>query len=164
MFSGSIEENLRYGKEDASNDELEVAASSACATEFINKLEDSYQYHLTQGATNLSGGQKQRVSIARALVRKPSILILDDSTSAVDAKSESNIQSALRTEYKGTTTLLIASKISSIIDADKILVLDNGELVGDGTHEELLEQCEVYKEIYLSQGGNLYKKGGKEHA
>ncbi|MDA1548452.1 ABC transporter ATP-binding protein [Bacillus cereus group sp. TH243-3LC] len=164
LFSGSIEENLRYGKEDASNDELEVAASSVCATEFINKLEDSYQYHLTQGATNLSGGQKQRVSIARALVRKPSILILDDSTSAVDAKSESNIQSALRTEYKGTTTLLIASKISSIIDADKILVLDNGELVGDGTHEELLEQCEVYKEIYLSQGGYLHKEGGKEHA
>ncbi|MGZ7149495.1 ABC transporter ATP-binding protein [Bacillus sp. BC08] len=164
LFSGSIEENLRYGKEDATNDELEVAASSACATEFINKLEDSYQHHLTQGATNLSGGQKQRVSIARALVRKPSILILDDSTSAVDAKSESNIQSALRTEYKGTTTLLIASKISSIIDADKILVLDNGELVGDGTHEELLEQCEVYQEIYLSQGGNLNKEGGKEHA
>ncbi|RAT01078.1 multidrug ABC transporter ATP-binding protein [Bacillus cereus] len=164
LFSGSIEENLRYGKEDATKEELEVAASSACATEFISKLEDSYQYHLTQGATNLSGGQKQRVSIARALVRKPSILILDDSTSAVDAKSESNIQSALRTEYEGATTLLIASKISSIIDADKILVLDNGELVGDGTHEELLEQCEVYKEIYLSQGGNLYKEGGKEHA
>lgn len=164
LFSGSIEENLRYGKEDATSDELEVAASSACATEFIKKLEDSYQYHLTQGATNLSGGQKQRVSIARALVRKSSILILDDSTSAVDAKSESNIQSALRTEYKGTTTLLIASKISSIIDADKILVLDNGELVGDGTHEELLEQCEVYQEIYLSQGGNLNKEGGKEHA
>lgn len=164
LFSGSIEENLRYGKEDATSDELEVAASSACATEFINKLEDSYQYHLTQGATNLSGGQKQRVSIARALVRKPSILVLDDSTSAVDAKSETNIQSSLRTEYKGTTTLLIASKISSIIDADKILVLDNGELVGDGTHEELLEQCEVYQEIYLSQGGNLHKEGGKEHA
>ncbi|MDR4421925.1 ABC transporter ATP-binding protein, partial [Bacillus paranthracis] len=164
LFSGSIEENLRYGKEDATKEELEVAASSACATEFINKLEDSYQYHVTQGATNLSGGQKQRVSIARALVRKPSILVLDDSTSAVDAKSESNIQSALRREYKGTTTLLIASKISSIIDADKILVLDNGELVGDGTHKELLEQCEVYQEIYLSQGGNLYKEGGKEHA
>ncbi|HDR7795805.1 TPA: ABC transporter ATP-binding protein [Bacillus luti] len=164
LFSGSIEENLRYGKEDATHDELEVAASSACATEFIHKLEDSYEYNLTQGATNLSGGQKQRVSIARALVRKPSILILDDSTSAVDAKSEANIQSALRTEYEGTTTLLIASKISSIIDADKILVLDNGELVGDGTHEQLLEQCEVYQEIYLSQGGNLQKEGGKEHA
>ena len=164
LFSGSIEENLRYGKEDATHDELETAASSACATEFINKLEESYHYNLTQGATNLSGGQKQRVSIARALVRKPSILILDDSTSAVDAKSEAIIQSALRTEYKGTTTLLIASKISSIIDADKILVLDNGELVGDGTHKELLEQCEVYQEIYLSQGGNLHKKGGEEHA
>ncbi|GAB6430311.1 ABC transporter ATP-binding protein [Bacillus luti] len=164
LFSGSIEENLRYGKEDATRDELEIAASSACATEFINKLEEAYQYNLTQGATNLSGGQKQRVSIARALVRKPSILILDDSTSAVDARSESKIQSALRTEYKGTTTLLIASKISSIIDADKILVLDNGELVGDGTHEQLLEQCDVYQEIYLSQGGNLDKEGGKEHA
>ncbi|UYX54721.1 ABC transporter ATP-binding protein/permease [Bacillus thuringiensis] len=164
LFSGSIEENLRYGKEDATHDELETATSSACATEFINKLEESYHYNLTQGATNLSGGQKQRVSIARALVRKPSILILDDSTSAVDAKSEANIQSALRTEYKGTTTLLIASKISSIIDADKILVLDNGELVGDGTHKQLLEQCEVYQEIYLSQGGNLHKEGGKEHA
>ncbi|MCU5584399.1 ABC transporter ATP-binding protein/permease [Bacillus toyonensis] len=164
LFSGSIEENLRYGKEDATHDELETAASSACATELINKLEESYHYNLTQGATNLSGGQKQRVSIARALVRKPSILILDDSTSAVDAKSEANIQSALRTEYKGTTTLLIASKISSIIDADKILVLDNGELVGDGTHEQLLGQCEVYQEIYLSQGGNLHKEGGKEHA
>ncbi|MED3539792.1 ABC transporter ATP-binding protein [Bacillus toyonensis] len=164
LFSGSIEENLRYGKEDATHDELETAASSACATEFINKLEELYHYNLTQGATNLSGGQKQRVSIARALVRKPSILILDDSTSAVDAKSEANIESALRTEYKGTTTLLIASKISSIIDADKILVLDNGELVGDGTHEQLLEQCEVYQEIYLSQGGNLHKEGGKEHA
>lgn len=164
LFSGSIEGNLRYGKEDATRDELEIAASSACATEFINKLEESYQYNLTQGATNLSGGQKQRVSIARALVRKPSILILDDSTSAVDARSESKIQSALRTEYKGTTTLLIASKISSIIDADKILVLDNGELVGDGTHEQLLEQCDVYQEIYLSQGGKLDKEGGKEHA
>ncbi|HDX9610969.1 TPA: ABC transporter ATP-binding protein [Bacillus toyonensis] len=164
LFSGSIEENLRYGKENATHDELETAASSACATEFINKLEESYHYNLTQGATNLSGGQKQRVSIARALVRKPSILILDDSTSAVDAKSEANIQTALKTEYKGTTTLLIASKISSIMDADKILVLDNGELVGDGTHEQLLEQCEVYQEIYLSQGGNLHKEGGKEHA
>ncbi|UNP78607.1 ABC transporter ATP-binding protein/permease [Bacillus nitratireducens] len=164
LFSGSIEENLRYGKEDASYDELELASSSACATEFINKLEDSYQYNLTQGATNLSGGQKQRISIARALVRKPSILVLDDSTSAVDAKSESIIQEALRSRYSGTTTFLIASKISSIIDADKILVLDNGELVGSGTHEDLLATCEVYQEIYLSQGGNLQQEGGEERA
>ncbi|PDY81760.1 ABC transporter ATP-binding protein [Bacillus cereus] len=164
LFSGSIEENLRYGKEDATYDELELASSSACATEFINKLEDSYQYNLTQGATNLSGGQKQRISIARALVRKPSILVLDDSTSAVDAKSESVIQEALRSRYSGTTTFLIASKISSIIDADKILVLDNGELVGSGTHEALLATCEVYQEIYLSQGGNLQQEGGEERA
>ncbi|PEF63988.1 ABC transporter ATP-binding protein [Bacillus cereus] len=164
LFSGSIEENLRYGKENATHDELEVAAASACATEFINKLEESYRYNLTQGATNLSGGQKQRVSIARALVRKPPILILDDSTSAVDVESEATIQTALKTKYKGTTTLLIASKISSIMDADKILVLDNGELVGNGTHEQLLERSEVYQEIYLSQGGNLHKEGGEEHA
>lgn len=164
LFSGGIEENLRYGKEDATYDELELASSSACATEFINKLEDSYQYNLTQGATNLSGGQKQRISIARALVRKPSILVLDDSTSAVDAKSESVIQEALRSRYSGTTTFLIASKISSIIDADKILVLDNGELVGSGTHEDLLATCEVYQEIYLSQGGNLQQEGGEERA
>ncbi|PEX41264.1 multidrug ABC transporter ATP-binding protein [Bacillus cereus] len=164
LFSGSIEENLRYGKEDATYDELELASSSACATEFINKLEDSYQYNLTQGATNLSGGQKQRISIARALVRKPSILVLDDSTSAVDAKSESVIQEALRSRYSGTTTFLIASKISSIMDADKILVLDNGELVGSGTHEDLLATCEVYQEIYLSQGGNLQQEGEEERA
>ncbi|PGM73906.1 multidrug ABC transporter ATP-binding protein [Bacillus cereus] len=164
LFSGSIEENLRYGKEDATYDELELASSSACATEFINKLEDSYQYNLTQGAINLSGGQKQRISIARALVRKPSILVLDDSTSAVDAKSESVIQEALRSRYSGTTTFLIASKISSIMDADKILVLDNGELVGSGTHEDLLATCEVYQEIYLSQGGNLQQEGGEERA
>ncbi|MGE6310429.1 ABC transporter ATP-binding protein [Bacillus cereus] len=164
LFSGSIEENLRYGKEDATYDELELASSSACATEFVNKLEDSYQYNLTQGATNLSGGQKQRISIARALVRKPSILVLDDSTSAVDAKSEAVIQEALRTRYSGTTTFLIASKISSIIDADKILVLNNGELVGNGTHEALLATCEVYQEIYLSQGGSLQQEGGEEHA
>ncbi|MBE7104436.1 ABC transporter ATP-binding protein [Bacillus cereus] len=164
LFSGSIEENLRYGKEDATYDELELASSSACATEFINKLDDSYQYNLTQGATNLSGGQKQRISIARALVRKPSILVLDDSTSAVDAKSEAIIQEALRTRYSGTTTFLIASKISSIIDADTILVLNSGELVGNGTHEALLATCEVYQEIYLSQGGNLQQEGGEERA
>ncbi|KFM98912.1 ABC transporter ATP-binding protein [Bacillus clarus] len=164
LFSGSIEENLRYGKEEAEYGELEMASASACAAEFINKFEDTYQYNLTQGATNLSGGQKQRLSIARALVRKPSILVLDDSTSAVDAKSEAVIQEALREEYNGTTTFLIASKIASIIDADKILVLDNGELVGNGTHEALLVTCEVYQEIYLSQGGNPQREGGKGRA
>ncbi|HDR8072422.1 TPA: ABC transporter ATP-binding protein [Bacillus cereus] len=164
LFSGSIEENLRYGKEEAEYGELEIASAAACAAEFIDKFEDTYQYNLTQGATSLSGGQKQRLSIARALVRKPSILVLDDPTSAVDAKSEAIIQEALREEYNGTTIFLIASNISSIIDADKILVLDNGDLVGNGTHEGLLETCEVYKEIYLSQGGNLQQEGGKGRA
>lgn len=155
---------MRYGKEEATLGEIETAAEAACAMEFIEKLEDTYQYNLTQGATNLSGGQKQRLSIARALVRKPSILVLDDSTSAVDANSEAIIQGALKEEYTGTTTFLIASKISSILDADQILVLDNGELVGAGKHEELLETCSVYQEIYLSQGGSLHREGGREHA
>ncbi|MDZ3952319.1 ABC transporter ATP-binding protein [Bacillus thuringiensis] len=156
LFSGSIEENLRYGKEDAEERELEIA--TACAAEFINKLKDTYQYNLTQGATNLSGGQKQRLSIARALVRKPSILVLDDSTSAIDAQSETVIQEVLKSEYNDTTIFLITSRISTIIDADKILVLDNGELVGNGTHETLLETCEVYQEIYLSQNGYVQLK------
>lgn len=164
LFSGSIEENMRYGKEEATQSEIESASEAACATEFIHKLENTYQYNLTQGATNLSGGQKQRLSIARALVRKPSILVLDDSTSAVDAKSEGIIQEALKEEHTETTTFLIASKISSVIDADQILVLDHGELVGSGTHEYLIETCEVYQDIYLSQGGSLHQEGGKEHA
>ncbi|MCI0765918.1 ABC transporter ATP-binding protein [Bacillus sp. TL12] len=164
LFSGSIEENMRYGKEEATQGEIESASEAACATEFIHKLENTYQYNLTQGATNLSGGQKQRLSIARALVRKPSILVLDDSTSAVDAKSEGIIQEALKEEHTEMTTFLIASKISSVIDADQILVLDHGELVGSGTHEHLIATCEVYQDIYLSQGGSLHQEGGKEHA
>ncbi|HEK9099458.1 TPA: ABC transporter ATP-binding protein [Bacillus pseudomycoides] len=164
LFSGSVEENMRYGKEEATQGEIESASEAACATEFIHKFENTYQYNLTQGATNLSGGQKQRLSIARALVRKPSILVLDDSTSAVDAKSEGIIQEALKEEHTEMTTFLIASKISSVIDADQILVLDHGELVGSGTHEHLIETCEVYQDIYLSQGGSLDQEGGKEHA
>ncbi|MFQ6339878.1 ABC transporter ATP-binding protein [Bacillus sp. AF62] len=163
LFSGSIEENLHYGKEDANYDELEMATTSSCAREFINTFENKYQFKLAQGATNLSGGQKQRLSIARALVRKPPILILDSSTSAVDANAEAMIQKSLRKEHQGTTIFLIASKISSILDADKILVLDNGELVGNGTHDTLLETCKVYQEIYISQGGHLQQRGGIHH-
>lgn len=163
LFSGSIEENLHYGKEDANYDELEMATISSCAIEFINTFENKYQFKLAQGATNLSGGQKQRLSIARALVRKPPILILDSSTSAVDANAEAMIQKSLRKEHQGTTIFLIASKISSILDADKILVLDNGELVGNGTHDTLLETCKVYQEIYISQGGHLQQRGGIHH-
>ncbi|GGE69153.1 ABC transporter ATP-binding protein [Priestia taiwanensis] len=159
LFSGEIQTNIRFGKETATNGELTNAAEYACALEFIEKLEDSFAHTLTQGATNLSGGQKQRVSISRALVRKPAILILDDSTSAVDAKSEQHIQQALKEHFIGTTTFMIASKISSIHEADKILVLDNGELVGEGTHDELLMHCDVYKEIYVSQGGKVVQHG-----
>ncbi len=151
LFSGTIEENIRYGNDLADSSEIETASGQACATEFIHRLEEGYRYTLTQGATNLSGGQKQRLSLARAIVRKAPVLILDDSTSAVDAKSEAIIQEAFREQ--SSTLLLIASKISSIIDADKILVLDDGELVGIGTHQELVESCQVYREIYASQGG-----------
>lgn len=153
LFSGTIEENIKYGKENAKLDEMKKAAKAACAMEFIDKFEDGFNYELTQKATNLSGGQKQRLSITRALVRHPSILILDDSTSAVDAQSERIIKKALEDEFSETTTFIIASKISSIINSNVILVLDDGELVGQGTHEELLNNCDVYKEIYLSQGG-----------
>lgn len=153
LFSGTIEENIKYGKEDATLDEMKEVANSACAMEFIDKLEDGFDYKLTQQATNLSGGQKQRLSITRALVRHPAVLILDDSTSAVDAESERIIKKALQQEFSETTTFMIASKISSIISSNIILVLDDGELVGKGTHEELLKKCDVYKEIYISQGG-----------
>lgn len=157
LFSGTIEENIKYGKENATLEEMKKAANAACAMEFIDKFEDSFNYELTQKATNLSGGQKQRLSITRALVRHPSILILDDSTSAVDAQSERIIKKALEEEFNETTTFIIASKISSIINSNVILVLDDGELVGYGTHEELLNNCNVYKEIYLSQGGKEEK-------
>ncbi len=154
LFSGSIEENIRYGKDDADESELETASAAACATEFIDRFAEGYDYTLTQGATNLSGGQKQRLSLARAFVRSAPILILDDSTSAIDAKSEETIQSALR-RSSDKTIFLIASKISSLMDADKILVLEDGELVGVGNHTQLLTTCEVYREIYLSQGGQI---------
>ncbi|HHQ2480897.1 TPA: ABC transporter ATP-binding protein [Bacillus cereus] len=164
LFSGSIEENLRYGKDGADYDELERASASACAKEFIHKFEDAYQYNLTQGATNLSGGQKQRLSIARALVRKPSILVLDDSTSSIDARAEAVIQETLRLKYNDITTFFIVSKISFITDFDRILVLDNGELVGNGTHKFLLNTCAVYQKIYLSQGGSLQQEGDEGRA
>ena len=153
LFSGTIEENIKYGKEDATLDEMIKSAKAACAMEFIDKFEGGFNYELTQKATNLSGGQKQRLSITRALVRHPSILILDDSTSAVDAESEKIIKKSIGEQFSKTTTFMIASKISSIINYNMILVLDDGELVGCGTHEQLLKNCDVYKEIYLSQGG-----------
>ncbi|RTR31441.1 ABC transporter ATP-binding protein [Robertmurraya yapensis] len=153
LFSGTITENLRFGKEDASKEEMEAATATANASEFIDKLDQRFEHVLTQGGNNLSGGQKQRLSIARALIRKPAILILDDSTSAVDALSEKEILDSLYHEYEQSTTFIIASKISSIMNADRILVMEDGKIVGIGTHRELLEQNNVYQDIYNTQGG-----------
>lgn len=153
LFSGTIAENLRFGKEDASKEEMEAATATANASEFIDKLDQRFEHVLTQGGNNLSGGQKQRLSIARALIRKPAILVLDDSTSAVDALSEKEILDSLYHEYEQSTTFIIASKISSIMNADRILVMEDGKIVGVGTHHDLLEQNNVYQDIYNTQGG-----------
>lgn len=153
LFTGTILDNIRWGKENASIEEVQQAASAAEAHEFIAAFPEGYDTFLGQGGVNLSGGQKQRVSIARALVRKPEILILDDCTSAVDVTTEARIKKALRSYSKSLTCIVIAQRITSIMDADKILVLDNGELTGIGRHEELMKTCEVYQDIFHSQIG-----------
>ncbi|MBR5271203.1 MAG: ABC transporter ATP-binding protein, partial [Clostridia bacterium] len=151
LFSGSIKENLKWGNENATDEEIEEFAAYAQADKFINNFTEGYEMELGQGGVNVSGGQKQRLCIARALLKRPKILILDDSTSAVDTATEAKIQQAFKTTLKDTTKLIIAQRISSVIGADKILVLEKGEIVGEGTHEELLLNCEAYKEIYYSQ-------------
>lgn len=153
LFTGTVLENIRWGKEDATEEEVEAAARMAQAHEFIAATPEGYQTRVGQGGVNFSGGQKQRISIARALVKKPEILILDDSTSAVDVATESKIKEALQTYAKGLTCILIAQRITSVMDADKIVVLDNGEVAGIGTHETLLATCRVYQEIFTSQIG-----------
>jgi ATP-binding cassette subfamily B multidrug efflux pump len=154
LFTGTILENIQWGNEEATLEEIERAARMAEAHEFIAKTPDGYHTRLGQGGVNLSGGQKQRLSIARALVRNPEILILDDSTSAVDVATEARIKQSLKTYAKGLTCILIAQRITSVVDADKIVVLDQGEIVGLGTHEELMNTCEVYRQICKSQIGN----------
>lgn len=151
LFSGSIKDNLRYGKEDATEEELKHAASIAQATEFISNMKDGFESYISQGGTNVSGGQKQRLAIARALVRQPEIYVFDDSFSALDFKTDAKLRAALKDETKNSTVIIIAQRVSSIIDADRIIVLDEGKIVGMGTHKELLKSCDIYNEIVSSQ-------------
>ena len=157
LFSGTIKDNLRWGKEDATDEEIETACRHAQAHEFIEKMPDGYDTYIEQGGTNVSGGQKQRLCIARALIKKPKILILDDSTSAVDTHTDALIRQAFAQDIPNTTKLIIAQRISSVQDADKIIVLDQGRINGFGTHEELLKNNEIYRDVYESQ-----MKGGEE--
>ena len=151
LFSGTIRENLRWGRADATDQEIEEACRMACADEFIEKMPDGYDTYIEQGGTNVSGGQKQRLCIARALLRHPKVLILDDSTSAVDTATDARIRAALKTALPDATKLIIAQRITSVMDADRIIVLDDGHVVGLGTHEQLMESCSIYREVYESQ-------------
>ena len=157
LFSGSIKENLRWGNPNATDEELIHACKLACAHDFIESFPDKYDTHIEQGGTNVSGGQKQRLCIARALLKKPQILILDDSTSAVDTKTDASIRRAFREEIPGTTKIIIAQRIASVQDADMIVVLDNGQVNAVGSHDELMKTCTIYQEVYYSQ-----QKGGLE--
>lgn len=163
LFSGTILENLRWGDKDATEEECRHACELACADEFIQKLQDGYNTYIEQGGTNVSGGQKQRLCIARALLKKPKILILDDSTSAVDTATDAKIRQAFAEAIPGTTKLIIAQRISSVKNADRIVVMNEGQVDGFGTHEELLESNEIYRDVFESQtGGNgdFDEKGG----
>ena len=165
LFSGTILDNLRWGDENATEAECIEACKLACADEFIERFPDKYNTWIEQGGSNVSGGQKQRLTIARALLRKPKVLILDDSTSAVDTATDAKIRQAFREKLPGTTKIIIAQRISSVQDADRILVLDNGRIDGLGTHEELLATNKIYQEVYTSQtqgGGDFDKQGGEE--
>ena len=156
LFAGSIEDNIRFGKEEATLEDMEKAANSAAASEFIDKLDGQFTHELTQGATNLSGGQKQRLSMTRAFIRQPQILVLDDSTSAIDALSEVQVQQGLTHDLSDTTVFIVSSKVSSIINANRILVMEDGIIVASGTHDELIDKNDVYCSIYATQSG----KGG----
>ena len=164
LFTGSILDNLRWGNKEATDEECMEACRLACADEFIERFPDKYNTHIEQGGNNVSGGQKQRLCIARALLKKPKILILDDSTSAVDTATDAKIRRAFREEIPDTTKLIIAQRVSSVQDADRIIVMDEGQVHGFGTHEELLKTDEIYREVYESQtqgGGDFDEKGGE---
>ena len=151
LFSGTIEENLRWGDEGADREQIRAAADSAQADSFVTSFPKGYETEMGQGGVNVSGGQKQRLCIARALLKRPKILILDDSTSAVDTATEAKIRECFTTTLKDTTKFIIAQRIGSVEAADMILVMDEGSVVGLGTHKELLASCEAYQEIYYSQ-------------
>ena len=164
LFSGSILDNLRWGNKEASIEECREACSLACADEFIQRFPRGYETHIEQGGSNVSGGQKQRLCIARALLKKPKILILDDSTSAVDTATDARIRRAFKEEIPDTTKLIIAQRIASVQDADRIIVMEEGRINGCGTHAELLENNEIYREVYESQtkgGGDFDEKAGE---
>ncbi len=158
LFSGTIKENLRWGNENATDEEIEHVCKLACADEFIQSFPDKYDTYIEQGGTNVSGGQKQRLCIARALLKQPKVLILDDSTSAVDTKTDASIQKAFAEFIPDITKIIIAQRISSVQHADQIIVLDDGRVVAVGKHAELLKNCDIYREVYTSQ-----KKGGEDH-
>jgi len=151
LFSGTIAENIRYGKEDATDEEVRHAADVAQATEFISEMQDGFNSVIAQGGTNVSGGQKQRLSIARALVRKPGIYVFDDSFSALDFKTDARLRAALKEETRESTVLIVSQRVSTIMDADQIIVLDEGRIAGIGTHRDLMRSSEVYREIVSSQ-------------
>ncbi len=164
LFTGTILDNLRWGKEDDTEEECAEACRQACADEFIERFPDGYNTWIERGGSNVSGGQKQRLCIARALLKKPKILILDDSTSAVDTATDAKIREAFARKIPGTTKLIIAQRISSVQDADRILVLDNGAVNGFDTHENLLENNRIYREIYEAQtkGGGDFDQPAPE--
>ena len=164
LFSGSIYDNLRWGNKNATDEECREACKMACADEFIEAFPDGYETHIEQGGTNVSGGQRQRLCIARALLKKPKIIILDDSTSAVDTATDAKIRKAFKEAIPGTTKIIIAQRINSVQDSDRIIVMDEGRINGVGTHEELLKSNEIYKDVYESQtggGGDFDEQGGE---
>lgn len=151
LFSGTIDSNIRYGKPDMSSEDVKLAAEISQSDDFIQAKKEGYDAPISQGGTNVSGGQKQRLSIARAIAKKPEILIFDDSFSALDFKTDSRLRKALREKTEDTTTIIVAQRISTILNADQIIVLDEGNMAGIGTHRELMKNCEVYRQIAMSQ-------------